>query len=85
MPISHSGFTGQHGRFTTFIPRASPTPRILLGLGFAAGTPPSTAQEPMATTAFALPHTSFAMSSISRPPIIPWPGTVGIPPSTTQM
>ena len=39
----------------------------------------------MATTAFAFPQTSFAIASISRPPIIPWPGTVGIPPSTTQI
>ncbi len=57
--MTHSGFTGQPGTFTTGV--ATPTfsrycwtPRAWAGLGAAAIQPPLTAQEPTATTALAL-------------------------------
>jgi hypothetical protein len=71
---------------TGFPASTAPTPRAPVGFGSADGMPPHDAQDPIATTAPALPATSCTMSIAVRPPIMQYTPSsfVGIAPSTTQ-
>jgi len=59
------------GIFTTVIPgTACCNPIAPVGFGFAFGKPPSHAHDPIAMLAAALLHTSRAIDSAVRPPIV---------------